>query len=155
MLPRRLWGAIIAAALVCALCAATADAQEQTDRSQGNSAKNSVTVDEVAEAIASYVQKDMDLKGGYFMVYDDVDDKALLLRLDDVHRDRLGNFGDDTYFCSADFTDPAGTAYVLDIFMRGESASELKPTQISIYEKDGVPRYTWTEEDGIWRMKPV
>ena len=114
-----------------------------------------VTLSQLADAITRYVQDDSELKGGYFLVYDDVNDEVLALRLVKVHEERLSSLGDDTYFCCADFATPGGMVYDLDVFMQGESAAELVPTQITVHKEDGEARYTWYEEGGVWKMKSV
>ena len=78
--------------------------------------------------------------------------KPLALTLEDVHKDRLGDLGDGSYFACADFKDSGGDTYDMDIFMkRGKTGMEA--TDISVHKKNGVARYDWVEKDGIWSKK--
>jgi hypothetical protein len=106
----------------------------------------------LAKAITGYVKKDADLKGGFFLVYDQVDKKSLALTLDKVHDDRLAKVADGTYFACADFKTPDGMLYDLDIFMK-ETKSGLQASEITVHKKEGTPRYNWVEENGIWKRK--
>jgi hypothetical protein len=108
-----------------------------------------LTADELADAIESYIEDDAVLKGGYFMVYDAAEKKALALTLDKVHRDRAAKTGNGIYFGCAEMKSTDGTAYDIDIFMVEDEEEVLEPTEISIHEKAGKPRYTWKEEGGI------
>ncbi len=114
-----------------------------------------VTKEELAKAIEEYVKKDARLKGGYFLVYDKVAKKALVLTLDKVHKKRLATLGHQKYFACADFRTPEGKVYDLDIFMKGPSKDQLKVKKITVHKEDGKARYTWYEEGGVWKMKPA
>ena len=72
-----------------------------------------------------------------------------------VHDDRLAQVGDDTFFACTDLKGKDGSMYDLDFFMNGKSADDLRVTQVSVHKKDGVPRYDWKEEGGIWKQIPV
>ncbi len=114
-----------------------------------------LTKEDLAEAIEMYVKKDAALRGGYFMVYDSKVDKPLVLVLDKVHKDRLSMVGPKLYFACADFKTPEGKVYDLDVFMKGWDKHHLKVTEISVHKEAGKERYTWYEEEGIWKKKPV
>ena len=64
--------------------------------------------------------------------------------------DRLTGLGNDTYFACADFQASNGKVYDLDIFMNGESADNMIVVEISVHKENGVERYGWRENDGIW-----
>jgi hypothetical protein len=114
-----------------------------------------VTKDKLAEAIESYVESDAALKGGYFLVYDPVDEKVLQLTLDKVHDDRLAQVSENVYFVCADFKTPEGKKYDMDIFMEGKDVDHLRATDVSIHKVEGKARYGWKEEKGIWKkVKP-
>ncbi len=72
-----------------------------------------------------------------------------------MHKDRLSRVGKEVYFACADFRTPAGKVYDLDIFMKGPAKDRLQVTEIAIHKEQGEPRYTWHEEGGIWKKKPV
>jgi len=113
------------------------------------SKKADITKESLAEAITKYVSDDSKLKGGYFMVYDSVQEKPLALTLEKVHKDRLSSLGDGVYFACADFNATDGSVYDLDIFMK-DSGKGLKATDVSVHKKDGIARYGWVEKNGIW-----
>ncbi|HHT9117276.1 MAG TPA: hypothetical protein ACFYD1_01480 [Candidatus Hypogeohydataceae bacterium YC38] len=108
-----------------------------------------LTKETLAEAITDYVQKDTALKGGVFLVYDQVDEKPLVLSLVKVHKDRLSAVGKGVYFACADFTTPEGVLYDLDFFMK-ETDRKLEVTEITVHKVTGKPRYNWVEKEGIW-----
>lgn len=118
-----------------------------------------LTVEDVARAVEQFVAGDADLKGGYFLVYDDVDKTALVLSLQKIHKDRLSKVGEEdgkaVYFVCADFVTPLDKVYDLDMFMVGSTYDELTITEITVHKEEGVARYTWYEEDGIWKTKQV
>jgi hypothetical protein len=114
-----------------------------------------LNMDAFANAVEAWVKRDTQLRGGYFVVYDPVDKKPLLLTLDKVHREKLARTGDQVYFACADFKTPEGTVYDLDVFMKGTSEADLVPTEINVHKLTGKPRYNWYEEGGIWKKKPA
>ncbi len=114
-----------------------------------------LTMDAFAKAADAYIKRDSELKGGYFLVYDPDTKRPLALTLDKVHRDKLSQTGDQEYFACADFKAADGTMYDLDIFMTGTKEADLKATDIAIHKVNGKPRYTWYEDGGIWKKKPV
>ncbi len=120
-----------------------------------NAATKKITKETLAQAIADYVNREAKLKGGYFLFYDAKEGKTLALKLDKVHKDRLAKLGDDEYFACSDFKATDGNMYDLDIFMKGKSPDHLEVTQITLHKKNGKPRYTWYEENGVWKRKPV
>lgn len=109
-----------------------------------------VSMEELSQAITDYVAEDAALKGGYFLVYDVVEKKPLMLVLDKVHHDRLARLSDGVYFACADFKNADGTVYDLDVFMKGPSVDRLVTTEITVHKKSGKPRYGWKEVDGNW-----
>ena len=114
-----------------------------------------ISKESLAEAIEEYVEQDAALKGGYFLVYDKEQKNSLILELEKVHKERLSKIGEDVYFACADFKTPQGKIYDLDIFMQGPDKEHLKVTEVAVHKEDGKPRYTWYEEEGIWKKKPA
>ena len=112
--------------------------------------KAAMSVDGLAEAIAGYCEKDSKLKGGYFLVYDSVDKKPLLLTLVKVHQDQLASLGDGVFFACTDMKAADGTLYDLDFFML-QTDHGIKTTEVTVHKKSGEPRYGWKETDGIWK----
>lgn len=119
------------------------------------SEQTSISKDQLADAVEAYVAKESAGESGYFEAVDEKTGQTLQLKLDKVHRKRLSKVGDDLYFACADFTTPQGKVYDLDVFMKGKDKDSLSFSKFSIHKEDGVERYTWYEEDGIWKKKPV
>lgn len=111
--------------------------------------ESSLTIEQLAKAINDYVTNDARAKGGYFLVYDPVAKKPIVLTLDRVHEERLSSLGGGIYFACADFTSPEGTTYDIDVFMK-ENETGLEATEVHVHKVDGKPRYTWKEEAGVW-----
>jgi len=114
-----------------------------------------ISLEELTEAIRSYVERDTRLKGGYFLIYDQRANKPLLLSLVRIHQERLSRVGKDLYFACVDFKTPEGKLYDLDIFMKGTEKGNLRVTEITIHKEAGRARYTWYREDGLWKKRPV
>ena len=108
-----------------------------------------VTLDDVAEAIEAYVEK----QGGTIEVTDPTSGEKVKLALDKVHRERLATIGNDVYFACADFKAPDGTAYDIDMFMKGKTPDALTFTEMTVHKVAGKARYTWYKEGGVWKKK--
>ena len=104
----------------------------------------------VGKAVAEFIASDANLKGGKFLIFDAAASEVLQLELLKIHMDRLTGIGTDIYFACADFQASNGKVYDLDIFMNGKSANDLSATEIIVHKEEGVERYGWREEDGIW-----
>ena len=89
------------------------------------------------------------------MVYDKDADKPLALVLEKVHKNRLSKVGPSVYFACADFKTPEGKVYDLDVFMNGWDKHHIKVSEITVHKESGKERYTWYEEDGLWKKKPL
>jgi hypothetical protein len=116
--------------------------------------KMEVTKDSLADAVEKWVGHQTKVFGGYFLVWDSVDKTALVLTLDKVHRERVSKLEDEVYFACADFATKDGTVYDLDMFMAPEGG-HLVATEVKVHKKEGKARYTWNEEDGVWKAKPA
>lgn len=114
-----------------------------------------ITKDQLADAIEKYVAAKTAETNGLFVVVDPKTGDTLELVLDKVHRERLSKVGENKYFACADFTTKDGKVYDLDVFMEGTDKDTLKFSEFSVHKVDGVERYTWYEEDGIWKKKEV
>ena len=108
-----------------------------------------ITLQNLARAIESFVEADINLRGA-FLVIDPSTDEVLKLNLEKVHKERLSHVGDDIYFACADFNADNGKVYDLDIFLHGKNTDNLTVTEISVHKEDGNARYGWLEQDGIW-----
>ena len=112
-----------------------------------------VTVADMAKAIKNYVNKDTELKGGYFLIYDPVNKKTLELTLEKVHEEKLSRVGEELYFACSDFKATDGQTYDLDFFMKGGKL-KLDVSEVSIHKEAGQPRYGWVQQNGLWKKKP-
>ncbi len=108
-----------------------------------------LTISQLAESIEKYIQQDVELKGGFF-VFDVKNDEVLNLTLNKIHKERLSNIGNDTYFACADFKASNGKVYDLDVFMMGKSQDDLVVTEINVHKESGIARYGWQNQSGIW-----
>lgn len=112
-----------------------------------------ITKEALGDAIEEYVKENS--TDGYFVVTDDKNGEQLKLTLDKVHRKRLSKVGPDRYFACADFKATNGKMYDLDVFMTGKTTADLKYSEFSVHKEDGKERYTWIEDNGVWKKKPI
>lgn len=143
---------ILFCALVCAGCKKDEHPAEHPKESME---KVGLTKDQLADAVQAYVSKTAAAGGGYFAAFDDKTGKEIKLTLDKVHRKRLSRVGEDTYFACADFKTTEGKVYDLDVFMKGSDKDNLTFSKFSIHKEDGKERYTWYEQGGIRKKKPL
>ena len=108
-----------------------------------------LSISQLAESIEKYIQQDVELKGGFF-VFDVKNDEVLNLKLSKIHKERLSNIGNDTYFACADFKASNGKVYDLDVFMAGKLQDSLVVTEINVHKESGIARYGWQNQSGIW-----
>ena len=149
--------ALVAAGLLgsASLLCAGEHPEEHPAEHPSEETASALTKEDLGEAIAAYVERDADLKGGFFLVYDAAAGKPLVLTLKKVHKDRLSQVGDQVYFACADFETPEGKVYDLDVFMQGPDKDRLEVTEVAVHKESGTARYTWLEEDGLWKKVPV
>jgi hypothetical protein len=108
-----------------------------------------VTKEMMAEAITGYINKDTDLKGGFFCCYDTKANAPLALKLDKVHQDKLAKVSEGLYFACSDFKATDGKMYDLDFFMKSTEHG-LQVSEVAIHKEAGKPRYGWVEKNGVW-----
>ncbi len=108
-----------------------------------------ITKDSLADAIEAWVGK----QGGTLEVKDDKTGETLSLSLVKVHRERICHLSKETCFVCADFKTPEGKVYDLDVFVTGTALDNLKFHDLTIHKEEGVPRYTWHEEGGVWKKR--
>lgn len=128
----------------------TKEKTEHPEHPEAASAK--VDMESVAVAISAYVETDTKLKGGFFFVFDPVSKSPLTLTLTKIHKERLAQVGDNLFFACSDFDAKSGKVFDLDFFLEAEG-DQLVVTEVMIHKEDGNPRYSWFEEDGIWKRK--
>jgi hypothetical protein len=108
---------------------------------------------EMSAAIQSYIEKEAKKYGGYYEIYDALQKKKLSLKLKQIHDDRLSHVGNDVYFFCVDLVDKDGKVYDLDFFMKRGTVGDLSVTEVTIHKQEGMERYAWYEEKGIWKKK--
>lgn len=106
----------------------------------------------LAEEIGRYVQNESKKNDGYFPFYDEETEKDLKLTLDKVHKERLSKIDEGLYFACSDFEGTDGKTYDLDFFIK-ETDSGLEVTEQTLHKVDGKARYSWYEEEGVWKRK--
>lgn len=114
-----------------------------------------LTKEQLADAVEAYIQKQAAAHGGAFPIMDEKAGQDLHLTLVRVHRERLAKVGPDHYFACVDFKSPEGKVYDVDFFMKGAAKDNLAFSEFMIHKEDGKERYTWYQENGIWKRKPV
>jgi hypothetical protein len=126
------------------------ESEHPTEKKQAGLSKS-----DLASAIKTWVDKEAAGNGGWLKVEDPVAHKTLQLKLEKVHEDRLSQVKPDVYFACADFVEKDGTKYDIDVFMQGKTKDALQETEVSVHKVNGKERYTWVEENGTWKKKPV
>jgi hypothetical protein len=149
--PRLLLVAVLAAILAPSTGLAQKEHPEHPQNAKA--AAPALTKDQLADAIDAYVKKES--RDGWYSITDPVGGTPLRLRLENVHRERLARVSPDTYFACADFVAEDGTKYDLDFFMKGKEAAKLSFSDVSIHKRNGVERYRWREQDGVWKKEAV
>lgn len=152
------WGRWVplAALLIAAGCkrehptASTGGKEHPAEHPAGAEAAK-ITKDSLADAIEAWVGK----QGGTLKVRDDKIGKTLSFSLVKVHRERIAHLSKNKYFVCADFKTPAGKVYDLDVFVEGTALGNLKFGDLTIHKEAGKARYTWYEEGGAWKKKPM
>ena len=129
-------------------------AQEHPEHPTKGKAEQTSKVDKesMSVAIKSYIADDTELKGGFFLIFDSKSEKPLALKLAKVHEERLSKVGENLYFACSDFNNTDGQVFDLDFFME-EVEDKLVVTKVLIHKEDGKPRYTWYEDNGLWKTK--
>jgi hypothetical protein len=136
-------------------------AHAETIAEEGSAAKEEavskkmpVTIESVAVYLEGYVAEKSAKSGGWFKIQDETAEETLELQLDKIHRERLAQTDEGTYFVCADFRTEKGKLYDLDFWVK-ETEEGLKVTEKMVHKEEGKPRYTWVEKDGIWSRKPL
>ena len=104
------------------------------------------------EELAKFIEQHVNGKAeaGKFTLKHPDTGKDLVLTLDRVHKDRLSQTAKDTYFACADFKDSDGKLYDLDFWVQGTSG-KMTVTETHLHKEQGKARYTWQEEEGMWK----
>lgn len=150
------WTVFVATMILALGMPAIGAAQEHPEHPQkGDAAGPSLTKEQLADAIEAHVEEIAAENGGAYPIEDPVTGDTLRLSLQKVHEERLAQTAPGTYFACVDFGASDGTTYDVDFFMKGDGTGDLEYEDFSIHKVNGEPRYTWYEEDGVWKKKPA
>lgn len=101
-----------------------------------------------------YIQKDVELKGGHFLFFDEKTQDTLVLNFHGVHPYRVHKTGPNNFVACVDMRSRDGREFDLDFFIhRDENGQTL--TRIAIHQAEGHPRYAWYKDQGISKQRPV
>lgn len=135
-------GAWVLAGLAAALAAGPARAEEQ-----------SVSIEQIAEAIEAHIAEKSEADGGSFRLAHD--GRTLSLELVRVHMEYLSDMGGGVQFACVDLAGADGPVYDVDFFLRGGPGG-MTVTETTVHKVNGQPLYAWkrTPED-TWVRVPV
>ena len=108
-----------------------------------------VTAAKVKEGIMTYLNKDIELKGGYFLIYDTQDRLVRQLKFVRLHEDKLNYVkADNSYFACSDFVSAdGGTKVDVDFWLEHhKDTDKCEVTKITIHKLNGKPRYTYVDD---------
>jgi len=116
-------------------------------------AAQSVVNQEVAKKIETYVDADKKAKGGYFLLYDEKNDRPIALTLRRIHDSVAMNAGEGEYIACAEFVDSTGKAYDVDFLVKQGGEAGLQVSEVAIHKEGGEHRYKWHRtEHGLERQ---
>ena len=130
------------------------DEAEGDDDGEEGASSGSLTKEALAIAIKAHIEDATKAQGGAFHVEDAKAGITLELTLDKVHEERLATMGNGVYFACSDFKAANGKVYDVDFFMKDHEGG-LVMTELHIHKEDGVARYTWHENNGLWSRREV
>lgn len=131
-----------------------ADRDDDDDDDDEAASRSPLTKEALAVAIKAHIEDATKAQGGHFHVEDHKAGVTLELNLDKVHEERLATMGDGVYFACSDFKGTDGKMYDVDFFMK-DADDGLVMTELYVHKEDGVARYTWHENNGVWSRKDV
>ena len=114
--------------------------------------------EQVKEAILGYIHSDTELKGGYFLIWDDAEQRIWKLDFSKPH-EKVMVLEDGTYFMCTDFRSqekqPDGSMKTatldIDFWLEGGKDGKLTVDRIKIHKVGGMPRFKYEAD----KMKPV
>ena len=96
-------------------------------------------------AVESHIEAESEEAGGGFPVHDHEGRKDWSLVLDHIHKNKIVELGDDTFFACADFDEEEGKQKLdLDFYVKKEG-NGWKVTEVLVHKVDGRPRYTYND----------
>ena len=111
-------------------------------------------IEDVATFIENHIAAATKDSGGLMTVHDTKFETNHKLRLDKIHRERLAQTAEATYFVCADFKDASGKVFDLDFWVK-QGEHGLVVAETMIHKEDGEPRYTWQQDGDVWNRKHI
>ncbi len=103
-----------------------------------------VTVSEIQGAMQEYINTDIDLKGGYFLINDPENAKAVQLKYEGLHEKVKYIKNVDAYYACADFRSLDGaTLYDIDFWVKKHSNGELYVEKIIVHKENGKSKFSY------------
>jgi len=107
------------------------------------------TTDDLDKAIRDQIAEKAKASGGKFPAKDDVLNKTWALELVRVHKDKLTQLDDNTYFACVDFKADDSTAVDVDFYLKGD-AGKLKITDTTVHKVNGKARFMYQQKGNFW-----
>ncbi len=106
----------------------------------------------VKKAMDRYINEDIGLKGGYFLIYDPQAKKVLQLNFEGLHEKVKLIKEEKAYYACADFRSLDGAIlYDIDFWVEKGSYGKLKVKKIIIHKENGKERFSY----GAYTLLPV
>ena len=135
--------------ILTALAALLSGGELRAEEHPGKHLEEQATVnpEQVKEAILDYIHRDTELKGGYFLLWDDKEKRVLKLDFSELHK-KVNVLEDETYFMCVDFNareqKPDGSVNTetldIDFWLKQGENGKLNVSRIKVHKVDGVAR---------------
>ena len=103
---------------------------------------------EIIKAIKDHIASVTNANNGVFPLEDPQEGKALNLKLEKVHEDKVSHIKkEDACFACTDFVAEDGTMYDVDFWMKKDPGGELYVYDTKIHKKNGEPRFTYQDDE--------
>lgn len=111
--------------------------------------KTMLSADEIIEGIKNHINEVTKANWGFYPLEDAEEEKALRLKLIQVHEDTVSYIKkDDAYFACTDFISYDGqTKYDIDFWMKIDDNGEPRIYQTKIHKQDDTPRFTYKDDE--------
>lgn len=143
-------------ALVLAIGVPQLQAQEHPEHPTAKkAATKALSMDDLEKGIKAAIADKEKSGKGYYKLEDKTAKKTWDLKLDHVHRERLAQLDEHTYFACTDFKSSDGHMVDVDFFMK-EKGGKLTMSDATVHKVDGKARYNWEEtKGGFWKKVPT
>ncbi len=111
-----------------------------------------VEKDAVKKAIEEYIEKDTELKGGYFLLWDDKEKQTLRLEFSRFHEKVRYIEDEGAYFVCTDFISLDNRRLIdVDFWLKPTEDGSLEVTAIKIHKVNNRPRFIYEKD----RIRPL